>query len=127
MRRTILLALSAALLALPSTAWAGASPTTILRDCADDGVLQGNYTTAELRNAENHIPTDIDEYSDCRDVLSRALQAGTTAHDSSGGGGGGTTGSTGGGSTGSSGASSTPAPSATPSQGSLPDSTNLSD
>ena len=53
-----------------------ASTTQILRDCADDGVLQGDYTPAELRKARQNIPTDTDEYTDCRDVLARAAAAG---------------------------------------------------
>ena len=53
-----------------------ASTTQILRDCADDGVLQGDYTPSELRKARQNIPTDTDEYTDCRDVLARAAAAG---------------------------------------------------
>jgi opacity protein-like surface antigen len=73
MRRTIFLALLAALLLAPAAARAGTDPIDIQRDCADDGVLQGNYTPAELRKARDELPTDADEYSDCRDVLSRAI------------------------------------------------------
>ena len=53
-----------------------ASTTQILRDCADDGVLQGDYSPSELRKARQNIPTDTDEYTDCRDVLARAAAAG---------------------------------------------------
>ena len=65
-----------------------ASTTQILRDCADDGVLQGDYTPAELRKARQNIPTDTDEYTDCRDVLARALAAGVSSRGGSGGTGG---------------------------------------
>ena len=51
-------------------------PTQILRDCADDGDLQGDYSPSELRDARQNIPSDIDEYTDCRDVLARAASAG---------------------------------------------------
>jgi hypothetical protein len=77
-----------------------ASTTQILRDCADDGVLQGHYTPAELRKARNNIPTDTDQYTDCRDVLARAAAnaaAGNGNASGSGGGGGGFGGGTGGG------------------------------
>ena len=67
-----------------------ASTTQILRDCADDGVLQGDYTPAELRKARQNIPTDTDEYTDCRDVLARAAAAGVSSR---GGGSGGSRGS----------------------------------
>jgi hypothetical protein len=72
-----------------------ASTTQILRDCADDGVLQGDYTPAELRKARQNIPTDTDEYTDCRDVLARAAAAGVSSRGGSGSGGafGGTGGS----------------------------------
>ena len=80
-----------------------ASTTQILRDCADDGVLQGDYAPAELRKARQHIPADTDQYTDCRDVLARAASAGFGRGGdggSGGGGGGGGSGSegTGGGS-----------------------------
>jgi hypothetical protein len=64
-----------------------ASTTQILRDCADDGVLQGDYTPAELRKARQNIPTDTDEYTDCRDVLARAAAAGVSSRGGSGSGG----------------------------------------
>jgi hypothetical protein len=66
-----------------------ASTTQILRDCADDGVLQGDYTPAELRKARQNIPTDTDEYTDCRDVLARAAAAGVSSRGGSGGASGG--------------------------------------
>jgi hypothetical protein len=66
-----------------------ASTTQILRDCADDGVLQGDYTPAELRKARQNIPTDTDEYTDCRDVLARAAAAGVSSRGSGGAGGSG--------------------------------------
>ena len=66
-----------------------ASTTQILRDCADDGVLQGDYKPAELRKARQNIPTDTDEYTDCRDVLARAAAAGVSSRGGSGSGGSG--------------------------------------
>ena len=66
-----------------------ASTTQILRDCADDGVLQGDYSPSELRKARQNIPTDTDEYTDCRDVLARAAAAGVAGSGSSSGGTGG--------------------------------------
>lgn len=65
-----------------------ASTTQILRDCADDGVLQGDYSPSELRKARQNIPTDTDEYTDCRDVLARAAAAGVASKGGSGGSGG---------------------------------------
>jgi hypothetical protein len=94
MRRTVFLALLALLL-LASVARA-AGPTQIIRDCADDSKLQGNYSVSDLRNALKHLSGDVDEYSDCRDVISRAI-ASASSHTSDSGGGG-SNGSGGGGS-----------------------------
>jgi len=59
----------------------------IIADCYDDGKLDGNYTPSEIRDARNNLPADIDQYSDCRDVLARAL--GGTGDKRVGGGSGG--------------------------------------
>jgi hypothetical protein len=66
-----------------------ASTTQILRDCADDGILQGDYKPSELRKARQNIPTDTDEYTDCRDVLARAAAAGVAGSGAGSGGGSG--------------------------------------
>src|SRR5215208_850622 len=87
MLRLALACLVLGFLAVVSAANA-ASTTRILRDCADDGVLQGDYTPAELRKARQNIPTDTDEYTDCRDVLARAAAAGVSSRGGSGGSGG---------------------------------------
>jgi hypothetical protein len=109
MRRTIFLALFAALLFAPAArAQDGLSNSTIklLRDCVDDSVLQGHYTIAQLREASDAIDGDANEYSDCRDVLSRAITKAIAATKtptptpSPAGGGGSSDGSGGGGSTG---------------------------
>ena len=95
-----LLAIAFVLLVAASPASA-ASRTEILRDC-QDGSLSGSYTPSELRDARSHIPADIDQYSDCRDVLTRALTSGTgTGTDTNSSNGGGS--SSGGGTSGSSG------------------------
>jgi hypothetical protein len=88
------LALLLVLLTLPGAAFANGDAAA--RDCANDGRLDKTYTQAELADALAHLPADVDEYSDCRDVLRRALlnQAGNSGQH--GGGGGGTAGGTGG-------------------------------
>jgi hypothetical protein len=93
-----LLAIAFVLLPTASPASA-ASRTEILRDC-QDGSLSGTYTASELRDARSHIPADIDQYSDCRDVLTRALTSGsgTGTDGGSSSSGGGSSGSSGGGS-----------------------------
>ena len=99
--RTAVIALLALLLAAPP-ALADATRNKILREC-QTGRLTGDYTAREIRDARNNIPDDLDQYTDCRDVLTRALLSRAGGGDSgsggggTGGGGGGGTGGTGGG------------------------------
>lgn len=87
---TILAALLVALLSLP--AFAQASGEDVIRDCNEDGTLDGNYSQEELRDAEENLPSDIDQYGDCRDVINQAQadasrrRAGGGASGSAGGG-----------------------------------------
>ena len=53
----------------------------MIRDCAEDGDLDGDYTQEELDEAHKDMPSDIDEYSNCREVIE-------SAREQSGGGGG---------------------------------------
>jgi hypothetical protein len=70
---TRLLALAVlVLLALPASAMADP-----VRDCARDGDLDKQYSNAELRNALDRIPGDLDEYSNCREVISGAIAGGS--------------------------------------------------
>ena len=62
-----------ALLALPAPAAMAADYHDAIRDCNDDGVLQGHYTQRTLRQARNHLPASLREYSDCADVLGAAI------------------------------------------------------
>ena len=68
---TVLLALLGALGAAAAPASA-ASRDQIIRDCSDDGRLQGKYSASELRDARQNLPSDVSEYTDCADVLRRA-------------------------------------------------------
>jgi hypothetical protein len=63
------------LLALPANAFASADQ--VIRDCARDGKLDHNYSNSELRRARNNLPSDLDEYSDCRDVIASAIKGGS--------------------------------------------------
>jgi hypothetical protein len=61
-----------ALLALPASAMANP-----VRDCARDGDLDKAYSNSELRKALDRIPGDLDEYSNCREVLAGAIAGGS--------------------------------------------------
>ena len=64
-----------AALALPAPAFA--SPDQVISDCVRDGKLDRHYSNSELRRARNNLPADLDEYSDCRDVIAAAIKGGS--------------------------------------------------
>ena len=84
--RTLIVALAFAALAVPTTALA--SGDDVIRDCADDGVIDGDYSDRELREAERDMPSDIDEYTDCREAIRGELGSDRSAGGSGGSGGG---------------------------------------
>ena len=65
-----LLTLSGLILLLAAPTASAGVREKILREC-QDGRITGHYTPKQLRDARKHIPTDVDEYSDCRDVLAQ--------------------------------------------------------
>ena len=86
--RPALIAVLMLLVAAP-TAPAQSTRNQILREC-QNGSLSGDYTAREIRDARSNIPDDVDQYTDCRDVLARALLAragGGGSGDAAGGGG----------------------------------------
>jgi hypothetical protein len=48
------------------------SAKDVIRDCSEDGVLNGHYSHSELAKALAQLPSDIDEYTDCRAVIRSA-------------------------------------------------------
>jgi hypothetical protein len=68
MRRVLLTALIA-LLAAPAAA--GASVDQILEDC-QDGRIDKRYPKPELRQALKTMPADLDEYTNCRELIRAA-------------------------------------------------------
>jgi hypothetical protein len=91
MPRLVLIAVLAVLTVVPP-AQADSTRNKILREC-QNGRLTGDYTAQEIRDARKNIPDDLDQYTDCRDVLARAL----LSLAAGGGGGGGADTGTGGG------------------------------
>src|SRR3954447_9445475 len=73
--RTALVLIAVLLLGLPAAAHA--SGPDVIRDCADDGKLDKPYTQKELTDALNNLPSDIDEYTDCRSVIRSAMHGGS--------------------------------------------------
>jgi hypothetical protein len=61
-----------ALLVLPAAAQASA-----LTDCVRDNDLDRHYSNSELQKALDNLPTDSDEYGNCREILAGAITAGS--------------------------------------------------
>jgi hypothetical protein len=73
--RNLLVLGALAALALPASA--SASANQVISDCAKDGKLDRNYSNKDLRQARDTLPADLDEYSDCRDVIAAAIKGGS--------------------------------------------------
>jgi hypothetical protein len=73
--RTSLVLIAVLLLGLPAAA--RASGSDVIRDCADDGKLDKQYSAKELRDADQNLPSDIDEYTDCRQAIRNAMHGGS--------------------------------------------------
>jgi hypothetical protein len=68
----------------------------LLEDCSFDERIDGSYTRAEYDRALRRIGTDLDEYTDCRNVIRRARDAAVARSRGGGGSGGGAGGGAGG-------------------------------
>ena len=53
-------------------AWASPGSAAIT-DCNSNGRLTQHYTVPQLQNALTTMPADVQEYTDCYDVIKRAL------------------------------------------------------
>jgi hypothetical protein len=71
------LLLLAALVVLAAPAAASANPGQVISDCADDGVLSRQYSNSDLRKAREKLPTDLSEYSDCKEIIGAAITSGS--------------------------------------------------
>jgi len=75
-------ALGGCLASAPAALGSGAQ---VIADCNSHGNLTRHYTVAELRNALATMSADVKEYTDCYDVIQRALLAGLAALHGGGG------------------------------------------
>ena len=73
----IALVVAFAALALPASA--AADPDAVVRDCAADGSVDGDYSDSDKRAALKRIPADLEEYSDCRSVIGASIGGGPKA------------------------------------------------
>jgi hypothetical protein len=72
--RTTAVVIAVLVLGLPAAAQA--SWKDVIRDCAQDGKLDKHYSLTELRDADHNLPSDINEYTDCRSVIRAAMGGG---------------------------------------------------
>jgi hypothetical protein len=73
--RTSLVLIVVLVLGLPAAA--RASGSDVIRDCAQDGKLDKKYSQKELQDAEKNLPSDIDEYTDCRAAIRAQMNGGS--------------------------------------------------
>ena len=74
--RHLLLPAVLGLVALCLPQAAVASPAQVIRDCVDDGTLNRQYSNSGPAQGPDNLPSDLDEYSDCREVISAAISGG---------------------------------------------------
>jgi hypothetical protein len=101
-RLSVLIAVFAAtaVAGLMSVSAALASSSQVISDCNSNGHLTSSYSRSDLQGALNGMGADTKEYTNCSDVIRRALLTSAASggghsgggSPSSGGGGGGTTG-----------------------------------
>lgn len=72
---SVLIAVVAAMTAGATSAMA--SPQAVIRDCARDGKLDHHYSMSDLKNALKQLPADVNEYTNCHDVITAAETQGT--------------------------------------------------
>ena len=82
--KTLIVLVALCALAAPA---AQASYRDVIKDCAQDGKLDKKYSDAELIKAKKKLPADVNEYSDCREVIGAAI-GGAGKHGGGGNGGG---------------------------------------
>src|SRR5690242_17745555 len=88
MRPRNLIAAAVAVCVLGATAPAAfADYHDVIRECYNTGQLPpGKYSRHDLKEARQHLPSDIKEYSDCEDLINAALAAANKKNSGGGGG-----------------------------------------
>ncbi|HEY2637762.1 MAG TPA: hypothetical protein VGI54_10260 [Solirubrobacteraceae bacterium] len=120
MRRLVAVITLLCALSIPATALAGGGGDAVLRDCVQHGSLTKTYTQAQYQDALDNMPADLQEYSNCAEVIAQAKRsAAAKAHSPNKSGGSSNAGTPGGGGSGGggSGGSSSSSGGAAPSTG----------
>ncbi|MDX6696657.1 MAG: hypothetical protein QOE65_54 [Solirubrobacteraceae bacterium] len=83
MRRALLFTV---LLCLLAPAGASATSRDVIRDCTDNGKIDSTHSQSDYTGALKSLPSDVDEYTECRRIIQSA-QSRDARQRSSGGGG----------------------------------------
>jgi hypothetical protein len=83
MRRVLVVPAVVVCLLAPAAA-AHASARDVIRDCTDNGQIDSHHSAQDYNSALHNLPSDVDEYTDCRQIIAAAER-----RDAGGGGGGG--------------------------------------
>ena len=88
MRRILpLFVLTAVLAFAPAPAW-GAGGIDVIRDCTDNGRIDNSHGDRDYQEALDNLPSDVDEYTDCRQTITAARRRDAVAKASGNDGGG---------------------------------------
>ena len=74
-RPLVLMLLAFGALVLPSAGASAAAQSPVIADCNAHSQLTAHYTVAQLRTALNTMPPTVKEYTNCYDVINKALLA----------------------------------------------------
>lgn len=94
LKRSFILVALVAALGAATAAPAFAAPSPVIADCNAHGTLTKHYSVAQLHTALSTMPADVQEYTNCYNVIQNQLEAQVAGHkidpsNSSGSGGGG--------------------------------------
>jgi hypothetical protein len=88
MRRVLAVPAVLACLLVPAAA-AHASGRDVVRDCTDNGRIDGYHSPQDYKSALSSLPSDVAEYTDCRQIIEAAQRRDAHRHAPGTGGGGG--------------------------------------
>jgi hypothetical protein len=75
LRHTLTTLALALALGVIAAAPAGARGSVVIQQCNNQGRLTSNFSVSQLRQALQSLPPDLSQYSDCADIIRRALDA----------------------------------------------------
>jgi len=85
MRRVLLATTLAGLLSTLAPATVHASAQSVIRDCTDNGRIDSSHSQSDYKAALSGLPSDVDEYTDCRSIIRSAQQRDARSGSTTGG------------------------------------------